>query len=323
MWKVIRRPNALFSKYKTCYNCGSPSHEHVQCWEPTFVAYFFEEGKKYPPFCYPTDYEPEDPKDDTVYGLIQNIDEARAYNLTFDPYFYTPDAAVRYRQSTYEDTEHDQGNDENENDESDENIRGIWESDDEDTTEPTKTAEHMETDSKEQPPQQETKKTDITEKPRSKPKQKTLPNPGQPSPTHPPKPSASNQSPDLSPPTQPNPSQVPETHKKDPQTATKRKLTTNSPKVEQKKTKDTSATKKDSTSQEPTVVINGKACVQRNLDFSGSQPQSKIPVSKQVRAGRAPGNRRTGSETRPRQRSRSRHREVGSVEGRGQDSCLP
>ena len=146
----------------------------------------------------------------------------------------------------------------------------------------------------------------------------------QPSPTQPPKPSdsgASNQSPELSPPTQPDPPQVPETHKKDPQTATKRKLTTNLPKVEQKKTKDTSATKKDSTSQEPTVIINGKACAQRNLDFSGSLPQSKIPVSKQVRTGRAPGNRGTGSETRPRQRSRSRHREAGPVEGRGQDTC--
>ena len=33
------------------------------------------------------------------------------------------------------------------------------------------------------------------------------------------------------------------------------------------------------------VVINGKACVQRNQDFSGGQQQSKIPVSKQVRTG--------------------------------------
>ena len=110
----------------------------MECWEPTFVAYFFKENKKYLPFCYPMDYEPEDPENDTVYGLIQNVDEARAYNLTFDPYFYSPDAAVRYRQSTYEDTEQDQGNDKDEHDESDENIRGIWESDDEDTTESTK-----------------------------------------------------------------------------------------------------------------------------------------------------------------------------------------
>ena len=157
-------------KFKTCYNCGSPTHEHVECWDPTFVAYFFKENKKYPPFCYPMDYEPEDPEDDTVYGLIQNVDEARDYNLTFDLYFYSPDAAVRYKQSTYEDTEQDQGNDK---DESDENIRGIWESDDEDITESIKTMEHMETDSKEKQPQQETEKTDSTEKPRTKPTQKT------------------------------------------------------------------------------------------------------------------------------------------------------
>ena len=96
------------AKFKTCYNCGSPAHEHVECWELIFVAYFFKENKKYPLFCYPTDYEPEDPEDETVYGLIQNVDEARVYNLTFDPYFYSPDAAVRYRQSTYDDTEQDQ-----------------------------------------------------------------------------------------------------------------------------------------------------------------------------------------------------------------------
>ena len=259
----------------------------MECWEPTFVAYFFEEDKTYPPFCYPTDYKPDDREDDTVYGLIQNIDEARAYNLTFDPYFYTPDAAVRYRQSTYEDTEQDQGNDEDENDESDENIRGIWESDDEDTTEPNKTAEHMETDSKEKPPQQETKKTNNTEKRRSKPKQKTQPNPSQPSPTQTPKPSdsaASNQSPDLKPPTRPNPPQVPETRKKNPQTATKRKLTTNSPKVEQKKTEDTSATNKDSTSQEPTVVINGKACVQM-ISLEASHSLKYLLVNKSGRVG--------------------------------------
>ena len=248
------------AKFKTCYNCGSPTHEHVECCEPTFVAYFFKENEKYPPFCYPTDYEPEDPEDETVYGLIQNVDEARVYNLTFDPYFYSPDPAVRYRQSTYDDTEQDQGNDKDENDEGDENIRGIWESDDEDTTESPKTTEHMETDSKEQPPQQETEKTDSTEKPKTKPTQKTKPSPRQPS-TQPPNssdPGASNKSPDLSPPSQPNPPQVTETHKKDPQTATKRKITTNSPKVEQKKTKDTTADTKDSTTKDSTVVITVK-----------------------------------------------------------------
>ena len=135
-------------------------------------------------------------------------------------------------------------------------------------------------------------------------------------------PGASNKSPDLSPPSQPTAPQEPETHKKDSQTAPKRKITTNSPKVEQKKTKDATAANKASTAKESTAVINGKACVQRNLDFPGSQPHSKIPVSKQVRAGRAPGNRGTSSDARPRERSRSRHRETGSAEGREQDSCL-
>ena len=312
------------AKFKTCYNCGAPTHEHVECWEPTFVAYFFKDNKTYPPFCYPTDYESEDPEDETVYGLVQNIDEARAYNLTFDPYFYSPDAAERYRRSTYDDTEQDQGNEKDEHDENDENIRGIWESDDEDTTEPSKTTEHMETDSKEPPTQQDTEKTDSTEKPKTKPAQKTTPSSKQPS-TQPPNasdPGASKESPDLSPPSQPTAPQKPETHKKDSQTAPKRKITTNSPKVEQKKTKDATAANKASATKEPTVIINGKACVQRNLDFSGSQPHSKIPVSKQVRAGRAPGNRGTSSDARPRERSRSRHRETGSAEGREQDSCL-
>ena len=88
------------AKYKTCCNFGSPGHEHAECWEPTFIAYFFNKEKTYPPFCYPTDYEPDDPEDDTIYGFNQNIEEARQnieeardYNLTFDLYFYLPDAA--------------------------------------------------------------------------------------------------------------------------------------------------------------------------------------------------------------------------------------
>ena len=125
-----------------------------------------------------------------------------------------------------------------------------------------------------------------------------------------------------------------------PKETTKRKITVTSSPPQTKKTKDipkkkdtnittivingkdATAANKASTTKESTVVINGKACVQRNLDFSGSQPHSKIPVSKQVRAGRAPGNRGASSDTRPRERLRSRHREAGSAEGRGQDSCL-
>ena len=174
----------------------------------------------------------------------------------------------------------------------------------------------METDSKGKTPSQETKTADNTEKSKSKPKQKTEPNSSKSTPTQTLKTSdsgASNQSQDLPPPTKQNSPQATEINKNDPQTATKPKLQTNSPKVERKKTKDTSATNKDSTNQEHTVVINGKACVQRNL----RQQQSKIPVSKQVRTGRTPSNRGTGLETRPRQQLLSRHREAGSVEGRG------
>ena len=56
-------------------------------------------------------------------------------------------------------------------------------------------------------------------------------------------------------------------NQQDQTTATKRKLQTNSPQVHQKKTKHTAAANKDPTDKEHTVVINGKACVQRNLDF--------------------------------------------------------
>ena len=31
------------ARFRMCYNCGSPDHENIQCWEPTFVAFFFEE----------------------------------------------------------------------------------------------------------------------------------------------------------------------------------------------------------------------------------------------------------------------------------------
>ena len=39
------KANCPIKRFKTCYNCGSPTHEQNVCWEPTFVAYFFEEGK--------------------------------------------------------------------------------------------------------------------------------------------------------------------------------------------------------------------------------------------------------------------------------------
>ena len=56
-------------------------------------------------------------------------------------------------------------------------------------------------------------------------------------------------------------------------TATKRKLQTNSPKTDLKKTKDTEQATNNTHQTETTVIINGKACVQRNFDFSGASDQ--------------------------------------------------
>ena len=113
------KANCPVAKFKTCYNCGSPDHEQAQCWEPTFVAYFFEEDRDYPPQCYPTNYKSNDPDDDTEYGLIQHIDEVRDYHMTFNPYFYTPDAAERYKEDTYGETDHEDDSN------GDNNIKGI------------------------------------------------------------------------------------------------------------------------------------------------------------------------------------------------------
>ena len=71
---------------------------------------------------------------------------------------------------------------------------------------------------------------------------------------------------------------------------------------------------------ETKVLINGKACVQRNLDFSAGQLKTKIPVSNKARVGRSPGNRGPNTETRQRSRSRSRHRDSGPPEGQGKDT---
>ena len=137
------KANCPIKKFKTCYNCGSPTRKQIECWEPTFVAYFFEKNRQYPPYCYPTDYQSKDPDDETIYGLIQNVEEARLYNLTFDPYFYTPDAADCYRESIYDDKEPEQESQDNENEE---NIKGTWESDNDENTKENKTEEHMDTD---------------------------------------------------------------------------------------------------------------------------------------------------------------------------------
>ena len=38
----------------------------ARCWEATFVGYFFEEDRDYPPQSYPTNYKSTDPDDDRL-----------------------------------------------------------------------------------------------------------------------------------------------------------------------------------------------------------------------------------------------------------------
>ena len=117
------------ARCKTCYNCGSPDHESIQCWEPTFVAFFFEKERQYHPSRYPTNYRSDDPDDDLDYGLIRNIDEAQDYHYTFNPFFYTREAADRYKRDTYKEDSQDRQDDtdEDENEEDEDITEGIWE----------------------------------------------------------------------------------------------------------------------------------------------------------------------------------------------------
>ena len=100
-----------------------------------------------------------------------------------------------------------------------------------------------------------------------------------------------------------------------PKETAKRKITVTSSPPQTKKTKDIPR-KKDTNIT--TIVINGKACTQRSLDFSEDKPKSKMPTAK-VRVGRPPGNPGHEQKSGPRQRSRSRHRDSGSGEGREAD----
>ena len=104
--------------------------------------------------------------------------------------------------------------------------------------------------------------------------------------------------------------------------AVKRKLTATSPQTKVKKTKGIQNKKDGADSNIATIVINDKTCVQRSLDFSAdkSNNKSKIPTGTKVRVGRSPGNPGLGPKLGQRQRSRSRHRDSGSREGRETDS---
>ena len=100
-----------------------------------------------------------------------------------------------------------------------------------------------------------------------------------------------------------------------PKETTKRKITVTSSPPQTKKTKD--VPKKQDT-KVTTIVINGKACTQRSLDFSEDRQKTKIPTPK-VRVGRPLGHPGHETKSGPRQRSRSRHRDSGSGEGREAD----
>ena len=334
------------ARFKTCYNCGSPDHESLQCWEPTFVAFFFETERKYHPSCYPTNYRSDDPEDDLLYGLIRNIDEARDYHYTFNPFFYTREAADRYRRDTYkEDCQDERDNmDDDETDEDDNITEGIWgtpldrdgqqKGDTASTNEPP--TQTKPTTNSSPPPSQETSKpgpskehkktpmapTKNVDKPVPKPRTARTPKTKQ-------SPAATNLNDTTS---EDQSMEQPSTSNSTEQPApVKRKLPANSPQIQHKKTKDTKTTQDAQTTNitvinkepkptETKVLINGKACVQRNLDFSAGQLKTKIPVSNKARVGRSPGNRGPNTETRPRSRSRSRHRDSGPPEGQGKDT---
>ena len=88
--------------YKTCYNCGSPTHRHSQRYEDTLVAYEFNK-KKCTPYCYPRGFQGEE---DVEYGNVTNEEEAFDHHMTFEPKFYTERARCRCYADTYADPPH-------------------------------------------------------------------------------------------------------------------------------------------------------------------------------------------------------------------------
>ena len=268
------------ARFKTCYNCGSPDHESIQCWEPTFVAFFFETECQYHPSCYPTNYRSDDPEDDLDYGLIRNIDEARDYHYTFNPFFYTREAAERYRRDTYK----EDCQDERDNMDEDDNItEGIW------RTPLERDGKHKgDTASANQPPTQVKSTTNSSTPPSHKTsktgpskenkKTPTAPTKNEDKPVPKPRtartlktqqsPTATNQNNTNS---EDQPTEQPNTNKSSEQPApVKRKLPTNSPQIQHKKTKDTKTAQDAQTTDitvinkelkptETKVLINGKA----------------------------------------------------------------
>ena len=73
--------------------------------------------------------------------------------MTFNPYFFTPDAAERYKEDTYGETDHEEDSDE------ENNIKGIWDTDDEHIEEQNEPNKPMETEQQDTEQPKETEST--------------------------------------------------------------------------------------------------------------------------------------------------------------------
>ena len=212
------RAQCPIQAYKTCYNCGSPLHSYSECYEDTLVTYYFDKRANYDPFCYPKNYQGEE---GITYGEVNCKEDVFSYHITFNPRFYTLAARIRYEAETYARGEERRNEGKKTPPNTEQQV--------EDTltvaiTDVLMKSMEQRTNSEDM----DSNDTGIDATQQSKPSSK------QPF-TQPPNandPGASNKSPDLSPPSQPTAPQEPETHKKDSQTVPKRKITTNSPKVE-------------------------------------------------------------------------------------------
>ena len=225
------------------------------------------------------------------------------YHVNFNPKFYTLRARIRYEAETY--ARRDEGKKTQQN----KDQRTISEDMDFNNNGPATTQRLLMTneltdktqkddkkdDKKEQTTPQPTESTEIHKE--TKPAEKTMPQPKE---------------------AVKRKVTVTSSHEKttpQPKEAAKRKITVTSSPPQPKKTRDIPKKKDPNVT---TIVINGKACTQRSLDFSEDKPKSKIPTSK-VRLGQSPGNPGHEQKLGPRQRSRTRHRDSGSGEGREVD----
>ena len=92
------RAQCPIQDYKTCYNCGSPTHTYSECHEDTLITYHFDKTANYDPYCYPRNYKGEE---GIVYGEINCKEDVFDYHITFNPKFYTLRARLHYEAETY------------------------------------------------------------------------------------------------------------------------------------------------------------------------------------------------------------------------------